>query len=83
MFAMPRLRRSWESLLSIGAHPGETDIRRGERRIVVGYVVFGSLARFIGSARGFGEVLPEETVVDISAALISIAALGLLHYRPG
>ncbi len=82
MVALPRFRRWWESLLSVGAHPGETDIRRGKRRIVVGYALFGSLARFIGAAAEFGDRLPGRVLVDISAALISLAALALLHYRP-
>ena len=57
MVALPRLRRLSESLLSLGEYPGETDIRRGKRRIVIGYVVFGSLARFIGSAVEFSDGL--------------------------
>ena len=57
MVALPRLRRLSESLLSLGEYPGETDIRRGKRRIVIGYVVFGSLTRFIGSAVEFSDGL--------------------------
>lgn len=39
--------------MSVGAHPGETDIDRGKRRIVVGYLVIGAAARLIA---GVGEL---------------------------
>ena len=82
MTRFPRLRGLWTYLLSFGEYPSETDIQLGgTRRIVVGYLVFGVLARLIGSVVEFGEGLPGEAVVDLSAAVISLSALGLLRSR--
>ena len=83
MTRFPRLRGLWTYLLSFGEYPSETDIQRGKQRIVVGYLVFGVLARLIGSVVEFGEGLPGEAVVDLSAAVISLSALGLLRSRAG
>jgi guanylate cyclase len=82
MPTFPRLKRLWESLLSIGAYPGETDIQRGKRRIVVVFFFFAALARLFFAAIEFGEGLPGVGVVDLSAALFSVLALVLLQLRP-
>ena len=68
--------------MSYGAYPRETDIQRGKRRIVVGYFFFGALTRLVASASQFGEGLPGVGVVDLSAALISVIALGVLRLKP-
>lgn len=47
MVVLPRLRRWRNSLFSIGEYPGENDIQRGKRKIVVGYFFFGALTRFV------------------------------------
>jgi guanylate cyclase len=82
MVRSPRLKHLWGSLMSSGAYPGETDIHRGKRRIVVGYFFFGALTRIPVSAGEFSEGLPGVGLVDLSAALISITALGVLRIRP-
>ena len=82
MVALPRLRRWWDSLLSIGAYPSETDIQRGKRRIVVGYFFFGALTRLVVAAIEFGDGLPGVGLVDLSAALVSVFSLGLLRLKP-
>ena len=41
--------------MSLGGYPGETDIQRGKRRILVGYFVFGALVRLPISISEFGE----------------------------
>jgi hypothetical protein len=41
---LSRLRRLTEWLLSFGAYPGESDTRRGKRRILVGAIWLASLA---------------------------------------
>ncbi|MDH3426378.1 MAG: adenylate/guanylate cyclase domain-containing protein, partial [Acidimicrobiia bacterium] len=75
------LRRFWDSLMSSGAYPGESDIRRGKRRIVVGYLFFGVLTRLVFAAGQLSEGNPEG-VVDLSAALVSVVALGALRIKP-
>ena len=83
MVALPRLKRRWDSLFSIGVYHGENDIQRGKRKIVVGYLFFGALTRFVVSATEFGEGLPGVGLVDLSAALISLLSLVVLRLKPG
>lgn len=68
--------------MSLGGYPGETDIQRGKRRIVVGYFVFGALTRLPISASEFAEGLPRIGVIDLTAALASIVLLGILALKP-
>ena len=68
--------------MSLGGYPGETDIQRGTRRIVVGYFVFGALVRLPVSASEFGDGLPGPGVVDLTAALASLLLLGALAVKP-
>ena len=68
--------------MSLGAYPGETDIHRGTRRIVVGYFVFGALVRLPVSASEFGDGLPGPGVVDLTAALASLLLLVALAVKP-
>ena len=44
--------------MSFGAFPGEGDVARGKRRIVVGYFAFGIPARLIASGAEFSEGVP-------------------------
>jgi guanylate cyclase len=81
MARLPRLRRFWDSLLSIGAYPGETDIQRGKRRILVGYLAIGAVTRLIAAFLELSDGNPE-AVVDFSAGLISALALGVLALKP-
>ncbi len=76
------LRRLWESLLSVGAYSGETDIRRGRRRIVVGYILFGSFGRFFGAVDEFGGGLLWVGVLNVASGLVTLGALGVLRLRP-
>ena len=41
--------------MAIGAYPGETDIQRGKRRIIVGYFVIGALTRLLFAISDFSE----------------------------
>jgi adenylate cyclase len=68
--------------MSLGAYPGETDIHRGTRKIVVGYFVFGALVRLPISASEFGDGLPWIGVVDLTAALSSVLLLSVLALKP-
>lgn len=77
------LRRAWEFLASFGAYPGESDVHRGKRRIVVGYFVFGALARVPFAQGEFAAGTPGAGAVDIGAILVSLIALVLLRARPG
>ncbi len=68
--------------MSVGAYPGETDIQRGTRRIVVGYFVFGALVRLPVSASEFVDGPLGAGVVDLTAALTSVLLLGVLALKP-
>ncbi len=68
--------------MSLGTYPGETDLQRGTRRILVGYFVFGALVRLPVSASEFGEGLRGVGVVDLTAALTSVLLLGVLALKP-
>ena len=83
MLRLRRLRRQWDWLLSSGEYPGETDIQRGKRRILVGYFVVGALSRAVFSVVEFGEALPGVGVVDATAAVVSVILLVVLRGRPG
>lgn len=67
--------------MAVGSHPGETDVRRGTRRIVIGYFFFGALTRFIVAAGDAAEGSPQ-LWVDLGAATISVICLILLGLRP-
>ena len=69
--------------MSVGAYPGESDIQRGKRRIVVGYFFFGALVRLPVSASEFSEGLTGVGVVDLTAAIASVLLLVVLAVRPG
>ncbi len=71
MATFTRVRRRWESLMSIGAYPGETNIQQGKRRIVVGYLFLGALVRLIFSALNLDGGEPQIGAVLLSFALIS------------
>jgi guanylate cyclase len=80
--ARSRFGRWWESVLSIGADPTESDIRRGKRRILVGYLFIGALTRAFVSAIEFSEGSLEGWV-DLVAAIASAVLLVMLARRPG
>lgn len=67
--------------MSIGAYPGETDVQRGKRRILVGYLAIGAVTRLIAALLELSDGNPE-AVVDFSAGLISALALGVLARKP-
>ena len=83
MATFPGVRRRWESILSIGAHPGETNIQRGKRRIVVGYLFLGALVRLIFSVLNLDGGELQIGAVLLSFALISVIALVVLRLKPG
>jgi adenylate cyclase len=76
------LKRLWASLMSSGAYPGETDIQRGKRRIVVGYFFIGALTRLVFAAGQLSQSSPVGWV-DLSAGVMSVVLLGLLRLKPG
>lgn len=66
----PKWRRSLEPILSIGSYPGEPEIRRGGRRVLI---VATIIANFFSMPQVFG---------DLDAGYTWVA--GFLHYRrPG
>jgi len=75
------MRRVWESLMAVGSYPGETAMRRGTRRIVIGYFFFGALTRFTVGAGDLADHSPG-LWVDFGAATISVISLILLGLRP-
>ncbi len=83
MATFPRVRRRWESVLSSGAYPGETDVQRGRRRIVVGYLFFGALVRLTFAALNFDGGESQIGVMLLSFALVSVIALVALRLEPG
>jgi len=75
------IRQWWNSVLGIGSYPGESDVRRGKRRILVGYFVIGTATRLFASAVEFSEGSLEGWV-DLIAALASLVLLGILWLKP-
>ncbi|MDX1467872.1 MAG: adenylate/guanylate cyclase domain-containing protein [Acidimicrobiia bacterium] len=82
MPAFPRTRKRWESVLSIGAHSGESEIQRGARRIFVGYLFFSAVVRLWFGFITFSEGDSVTGLVLFAVSLTSIAALVLLRVRP-
>jgi guanylate cyclase len=72
----------WESVFAIGSQQDESDIQRGKRRILVGYLVFGALTRFVVSASEFGEGVRGNGTLDLTMAILSVILLALLGIRP-
>jgi guanylate cyclase len=72
----------WYRTREIGAFPGESEAQEGKRRIVIGYLVFGALARVFIAALEFSENLHWVGVIDITAAAISVVALAVLGAKP-
>jgi len=70
-------------VLSSGAYPGETDVQRGRRRIVVGYLFFGALVRLTFAALNFDGGESQIGVMLLSFALVSVIALVALRLEPG
>ena len=68
--------------MAIGAYPGETDIQRGKRRIIVGYFVIGALTRLLFAIADFSGGLPGTGVIELSASLASLLLLGVLALKP-
>jgi hypothetical protein len=62
----------WGLLMAVGAHPGESDLRQGARRIVVGYFFLGALVRFAFAAGEIAAGDPEGWI-DLTAATTSRA----------
>ena len=67
--------------MSIGAYPGETDIQRGKRRIVVGYFFFGALTRLVASRSSSATVCPGWLWSTLGRA-DQCLALGVLRLKP-
>jgi guanylate cyclase len=68
--------------MRIGAHPGESETQAGRRRIVVGYIVFGTPPRLIAASQSIVEGLPLYGMVDLLAAAVPAIGLLLLAVRP-
>jgi guanylate cyclase len=75
-------QRWWNRISAIGTYPGESEAHAGKRRIVIGYLVFGPLVRVFIAALEFSEGLHWVALIDITAAVISIVALGVLAAKP-
>ncbi len=76
------LRDVWERLLSIGAYPGETDIQRGKRRIIVGYFIFGPLVRLVFVLTAVGDDETALALILLGASVAPVIALLVLRARP-
>lgn len=83
MGLLDRLKSWWESLLTFGEYPGETEVQRGKRRIVVAYIVIGIAPRLFFAADSFSQGLPALGWVDVAAAAIPAFGLVVLRLRPG
>ncbi len=83
MASPSRVRLRWESILSFGELPGESDIRRGQRRIVVGYLFVVAIVRLLFAALllDAGDVLIGGGLAAL--AVFNLVALVLLRLRPG
>jgi guanylate cyclase len=75
------LRALWERLFSIGEFDGETESRRGRRRIVIGYLFFGAISRLVATAGELSSGSPA-WIVDFSTAILGLVALTVLWLRP-
>lgn len=80
--ARSRIGRWWESVLSIGADPTESDVRRSKRRILAGYLFVGTLTRTVAATALFASGSLEGWV-DLAAAAASLVFLAVLWRRPG
>ena len=82
MVALPRLRRSWEYLLSFGAHPGETETQRGRRRIIVGAYWIGTTTAIASVLIDFGAGSFLVGILDLVTVVLGYASLIALRLRP-
>jgi adenylate cyclase len=82
MTALVGVKRRWESVLSIGGYPGESDIKRGARRILVGYLFFSALIRLWFGFITFSEGDTVTGIVLLSVSLASAIALVVLRVKP-
>lgn len=72
----------WDSVLSIGQYPGETDLQQGKRRIVVGYMVVGIPPRLLFGVDYFSKGQPGLGWVEVLAAMIPAFGLLALWAKP-
>lgn len=77
-----KLRSVWNTTLDIGEYPEESNVHRGRRRIVVGYMVIGFLPRIGAAAQGFDAGQTAVAWIDIAAAFIPLVGLVVLWRRP-
>ncbi len=75
-------RRLWNRLLNVGSYPTEGSAQAGRRRIVIGYIVFGVLARapFALDALSAGRIT--SGVTNLLAAVPPSVGLVVLAKRP-
>ena len=66
----------------MGSYPGESDVQRGKRRILVGYVIVGILPRILFATASLSEGRTAVAAVDYAAALLPAVALVVLARRP-
>jgi adenylate cyclase len=76
------MRRLWARLMAIGGYPTESTSQAGRRHIVIGYIVFGALARtsFTVDALGAGRSITGLT--NLIAAIVPVVGLVVLARRP-
>ncbi|MCP3974139.1 MAG: hypothetical protein GY720_06575, partial [bacterium] len=82
MTRLPRLRKLWQSVMSIGAYPGETAAQAGKRRIVVGYIILGIPPRLYFGIEFISDGFAATGMVNIAAALVPAIVLLTLRVRP-
>lgn len=76
------IRRWWDSILNWGEQPGESEMQRNRRRIVVGYMVIGIVPRLFFAVTEFLEGLPVFGLIDVVAALVPAICLLVIKARP-
>ena len=68
--------------MSLGSYPGESDVQRGKRRIVVGYIIIGFFPRMIAGAEALSAGSTWIAVGDFLAGLLPVVALAVLARWP-
>ena len=78
------VRRVWDWIMSLGSYPGESDVQRGRRRIVVGYIIIGFFPRMVLWSESLAAGRTGVAVSDfLAGALPVVANHGLEDFAEG
>jgi adenylate cyclase len=75
-------RRLWNSVMAIGAFPGEGPAQAGRRRIVIGYILFSVPTRMLFGLEAMTEDRLVVGITNLLAAAVPAMGLWLLAKRP-